>query len=209
MNEQRSPDAGRLAIAVGAAAIGSAACLVTYFAVGGAFGTINDIGNAATGVLSGVLAWRLRRERSSGLEIAALGAALTGAALTVVGSTLVVTGTTGFLLAGLVSSVGFAGIGAWLVVASHRTGAAAVLSGPARRLALVAGSLMAAGALSIPGIAMRLDDTATAPGWVWVGFISWMGIYVAYPAWAIRAGLHATRTTSRIPSAAAASSVME
>jgi hypothetical protein len=62
MNEARHQDTGRLALAIGIAAAGSAVCLATYFAVQGPFGTINDIGNAATGVLSAGLAWRLRRQ---------------------------------------------------------------------------------------------------------------------------------------------------
>jgi hypothetical protein len=198
MDERPEPDAGRIALAIGAVAIGSATCLATYFAVGGPFGTINDIGNGAIGVLSGVLAWRLRGTRRSALETAALGAAVAGAAVTVVGSTLVVSGTTGFLLAGLVSSLGFAGIGSWLAVASREGGAAAALHGPSRRFGVVAGALMATGVLSIPGILNGFDDLSTAPGWVWAGFLSWLGIYVAYPAWAIRAGAHASRGRSRL-----------
>ena len=62
MNEARHQDTGRLALAIGVVAAGSAVCLATYFAVQGPFGTINDIGNAATGVLSAALAWRLRRQ---------------------------------------------------------------------------------------------------------------------------------------------------
>ena len=61
MNEARRQDTGRLALALGVVAAGSAACLATYYAVQGPFGTINDVGNAGTGVLSAWLAWRLRR----------------------------------------------------------------------------------------------------------------------------------------------------
>ena len=60
MDDARDRDTGRLALAVGAVAAGSAACLATFFAVGQPFGTINDIGNATAAVLSGGLAWRLR-----------------------------------------------------------------------------------------------------------------------------------------------------
>ena len=116
MNDARHRDTGRLALAIGIAAAGSAVCLATYFAVQGPFGTINDIGNATTGVLSAGLAWRLRRPGPRSPSDLGVGAAIVGAGLTVVGSALVVSGTTGFFLAGLVSSVGFAGIGAWLVV---------------------------------------------------------------------------------------------
>src|SRR5262245_57975684 len=110
MNQVFDRDTGRLAAAIGAVAAGSAACLATFFVVGNPFGTLNDVGNAVTGVLSAALAWRCRTVmpgRSGGL---AVGAATTGGALTVVASGLVVSGTTGYFLAGLVSSVGFAGI---------------------------------------------------------------------------------------------------
>jgi hypothetical protein len=86
MDETRRRDTGRLALAIGIAAAGSAACLATYFLVQGPFGTINDIGTAATGVLSAGLAWRLRRHARGRAAALGLGAAIVGAALTVVGS---------------------------------------------------------------------------------------------------------------------------
>lgn len=185
MHEARVRDTGPIAIAVGAVAAGSAVCLATYFAIGGPFGTINDIGNAATGVLSGLLVWRLRRQLSSRSEDAVVAAALIGAALTVVGAALVVSGTTGFLLAGLVSSVGFAGIGAWLLAINRSADEADAWPQRLRTVGVVAGALMAMGFVTAPGIPLRLDDMATAPAWVWIGFVSWLGTYVAYPAWAI------------------------
>jgi drug/metabolite transporter (DMT)-like permease len=199
MDEERGRDTRRLALATGIVAAGSAACLATYFAVQGPFGTINDIGNAAAGILSGCLAWRLRRE-GSGPTDALVGAALAGAALTVVGSALVVSGTTGFFLAGLVSSVGYAGIGAWLVALS-RSSIAATWSPRLRMLGLAAGALMALGVVMIPGIFQRLDDMATAPAWVWIGFLGWLGTFVAYPAWAIWLGVARTRTSGTAVSA--------
>jgi hypothetical protein len=188
MDDAHARDTGRLALAVGTVAAGSAVCLATYFAVGGPFGTINDLGNAATGVLSGWLAWRLRRQITSRRANVAVGAALVGAAITVIGSVLVVSDTTGFLFAGLVSSVGFAGIGTWLVVANRSAGAGPGWSRGLRALGVAAGGLMALGVVSAPGIPLRLDDMATAPAWVWIGFLSWLGTYVALPAWAIWMG---------------------
>jgi hypothetical protein len=108
---------------VGAA---SAASLGLFFVMGPPFGLLNDLGNAALGVCSAALARSLIRVRGgSGLGTpAAAGSAGLGAALTVVGSALVTSGATGFFLAGLVSSVGFALIGVWLVA----------LSGPLRTM---------------------------------------------------------------------------
>ena len=185
MNESQNRDTGRLALAIGVAAVGSAACLATYFAVGGPFGTINDIGNAATGVLSAGLAWRLRRQIPGRAGNVAVGAAIAGAGLTVAGSTLVVSGTTGFFFAGLVSSVGFAGIGAWLVTLNRSEATTAVTPPRLRSLGIAAGALMALGVAAAPGIVLGLDDMAAAPAWVWIGLVGWLGIFVAYPAWAI------------------------
>jgi drug/metabolite transporter (DMT)-like permease len=185
MDEARHQDTGRLALAIGIAAAGSAVCLATYFAVKGPFGTINDIGTAATGVLSAGLAWRLRRQVRGRASDLGVGAAIVGAGLTVAGSALVVSGTTGFFLAGLVSSVGFAGIGAWLVILNKDNAWAAVPPLSLRSLGIVAGALMALGVVAAPGVVLGLDDMTTAPTWVWIGLLGWLGIFVAYPAWAI------------------------
>jgi hypothetical protein len=193
MDDAGAANTGRLAVAVGAVAVGSLACLATYFAVGGPFGTMNDIGNAATGVLSACLALRLRRHIPGLAGDLAAGAALAGAALSVVGSALVISGTTGFVLAGLVSSVGFAGVGAWLVVANRRIGELAGWPRRLRALGIAAGSLMALGVVTAPGILLGIDDMATAPTWVYIGFLGWLGTYVAYPAWAIWLGVRETR----------------
>jgi hypothetical protein len=192
MDDGRGRDTGRVAIAVGAVAAGSAACLATYFVVGGPFGTLNDLGNATAGVLSGVLAWRLRDRLPAGLRTYALAGAAVGAGLTVVGSALVVSRTTGYLFAGLVSSVGFAGIGGWLIALARGRDAMA-WPGRLRAAAFAAGGLMALGLLVAPGIPLGLDDPATAPGWVWLGFVSWLGIFVVYPAWAVAFGLDRLR----------------
>jgi hypothetical protein len=209
VDENDVRDTGRLAIAVGAIAAGSAVSLATYFAMAGPFGTINDLGNAATGLLSAGLAWRLRRSIPGRLGDVAVGAALVGAGLTVVGSSLVISGATGFFLAGLVSSVGFAGIGGWLLALSLRGGA---MMDPSRRLqalGVAAGSLMAIGVATAPGIALRLDDMATAPGWIYIGSLSWLGIYVLYPAWAIWFGVRETRRVGQRPIPATSRSASE
>ena len=185
MNEGRHRDTGRLTLAVGVFAAGSAVCLATFFAVQGPFGTINDIGNATTGVLSAGLAWRLRRLIPGRVGDVAVGLATVGAALTVTGSAMVISGTTGFFLASLVSSVGFAGIGAWLIALNRSDAVSAIWTQGLRRLGTAAGALMALGIAAVPGILLRLDDMGAAPGWVWIGLVGWLGIFVVYPAWAI------------------------
>jgi hypothetical protein len=192
-------DSGRLALAVGAVAAGSAVSLATYFAVGGPFGTINDIGNACVGVLSAGLAWRLRRQLSGPAAGVALAGALLGAAVTVAGSALVVSGSTGFFLAGLVSGVGFAGIGGWLIALNRMARPAPASPRRLPMLGVAAGALMALGIVAAPGVLLRIDDMGSAPAWVWIGSMGWLGSYVAYPVWAIRLGIVQARQASRAP----------
>jgi hypothetical protein len=196
MNDEGSRNTGRLAVAIGLVAAGSACSLATYFVVRGPFGTLNDIGNAAVGVMSACLAWRLRGQLSSRMGAVAVGSAVAGAAITVVGSGLVISGTTTYVLAGLVSSVGFAGIGAWLVALS-RSAAGAAWPSRLRLLGLAAGALMAVGIVCLPGVLQGFDNDQTMPAWLWIGFVGWLGIFVAYPAWAIWFGRLSGRVSER------------
>jgi hypothetical protein len=173
-----------LRLAIGAVGLGSVTCLALLFAVGEPFGRLNDLGNATLAILSGVLAVVERRH----VHPFATGLAVVGSAVAVAGSGLIISGTTGFFLAGLVSTLGFAGVGAWLI-ALARAGRAG--SGRVRGLAMLAGALMVVGAASAPGILLRLDDMATAPGWIWIGMVGWLGIFVLYPIWALAAGRRA------------------
>jgi hypothetical protein len=166
-------------IAVGVCAIASALALAIFFVAGGPFGTINDVLNGVLAVLSGYLAWRL-----SGHALLAY-VALLGEVIAVIGSVLVISRITGFFFAGMVSSLGFALIGVWLLAYCWSSSP----TSPLRWLGIAAGALMVTGVLLIPGIVLRLDDMNKAPAWIWVGFVSWVGIYIAYPAWAIWSGL--------------------
>lgn len=44
---------------------------------------------------------------------------------------------------------------------------------------------MAVGLIGAPGIAMGVDDANTAPGWIWIGFVGWLGIFFLCPIWGI------------------------
>jgi hypothetical protein len=173
---------------VGYTTLGS---LVIFFVVGGPFGTLNDVGNALLAVLAAALAltW------GSPVPRAATSSAVVGAAIAVVGSALVISRTTGFFLAGLVSGVGFALIGAWLLVASR-----SLPPGGLRRLGTVAGASMLAGLVGVPAMVMRLDDMASAPGWVWLSFVGWIGTFVLLPAWALWLGRAPGRVRAAVAS---------
>ncbi|MGW6196537.1 hypothetical protein ACWF0M_10380 [Kribbella sp. NPDC055110] len=171
----------------GIVGLATCACLIVFYAAGEPFGVINDLGNALLGLLSLTLAWLLR----SGRRAVLLGVAAVGAVLTVLGTVFVLTGITGFYLAGLWSSFGFALIGVWLVGIS-RIGLPRL-----RRAALVAGLVMLLGLVGVPGILMGLDDMDTAPAWTFVAGVSWAGTYLLFPAWSLRlAGQHRTESVS-------------
>jgi hypothetical protein len=185
----RDRSVGRLAIALGTVAVASLVSLAVFYVVGNPFGTINDLGNALVGILSALIAWTLRPRGMNGVSgRVAIGAAVLGAAITVLGSALVVSGTTRFLLAGLVSSVGFALIGLWLIALNRSAGSDARWPRRLRTLGVAAGAIMALGFATAPGIAMGLDDMAAAPWWIWLGFFGWIGTYLIYPAWSIWLG---------------------
>lgn len=174
----------RLAIVTGVVALASFVSLFVFFAVGGLFGPLNDAGNGLTGILSAALAWRLGGGVAGRVGV---WLAVAGGLVAVIGSALILSGTTGFLLAGLVSSTGFGLIGAWLV-AFGRGPTTATWPRSLAALGTIAGALMLFGFVTAPGIAMGLDDMAAAPWWIWIGFVGWLGAFIAYPAWAIWVG---------------------
>ena len=167
-----------VSVAAGAPAVASAITLALFFVAGGPLGTVNDILNGVLAVLSGYLAWRL-----SGHSLFTY-LALLGEVIAIVGSVLVITDRTGFFFAGLVSTVGFALIGVWLVSYCWSLAPSTL-----RLVGLTAAVLLVIGLAVLPGIAMRLDDMNKAPAWIWIGFVSWLGIYVAFPIWSIWSGL--------------------
>jgi hypothetical protein len=179
---------GWLALATGVVAIATIVALVLFFALaGGPFGIINDFGNALVGTLSAVLAFRLSAARGVGIIPVAL--AFSGAVITIIGSWLVVTETTGFFLAGLVSSVGFALIGGWLLALSLSAPVAWMPSG-LNALGRVAAAAMLVGLVALPGIPLGIDDMDAVPPWLWAFSIGWLGTYVLYPVWSLWLARH-------------------
>jgi len=197
MTESEARATRGLALASGALAIGSAVSIATFSAAGEPFGLMNDLGNAGLGIAVAALAWRLRNHldpRSRGLV---LSCALAGAACSATGSALVISGATGWFLAGLVSTLGYAGLGAWLLAVNRGDG----LDWPRglRRMGVTAGSLMLVGITAAPAIVMGFDDSSTAPAWTWLPFFAWLGIYLIYPAWAIWLGISARAGRTQRP----------
>ena len=175
-----APSAGWTASAVAVTVPAAIVLLVVYYAVGGPFGTLNDLANALVGILSAVLAAQTAR---IGVHSAAVAAAGAGGVLMVVGSWLVITGRSGWVLAGLVSALGAALVGAWLLalnVAVARTGTLPV---GLTRLGSVSGAVMLLGVLVIPEILARSDTWEDLRWFGIAGFVGWLGLYLGYPVW--------------------------
>jgi hypothetical protein len=66
-----------------------------FFIIGGPFGFLNDLANAAIGVLSAVLAWRSLPAGAPILERLAAAAASVGAVIMIIGSVLIISDITG------------------------------------------------------------------------------------------------------------------
>jgi hypothetical protein len=185
--DARSGDAttGSVAIALGAVTVATFVVLLAFFVWGGVLGPVNDAGNALIGILSAVLAILLHRGVGS---VGGVVAAVIGAGFVIAGSWMVMTATTGFILAGFVSSIGFGLIGMWLASVAWSPTAEGWAPG-LRRLARVAAALMVVGAtVAVPGTLMGVDAYAGMPPWLWLFSLSWIGTYLVYPAWAIAFG---------------------
>jgi hypothetical protein len=178
-----------LARVVGWVGIVALMSLIGFFIVGGPFGLLNDVSNAALAVLGGALAATWLRSTtlpSPSLRVATV-LVPAGVVISLVGSTLVIFDITGYFLAGLVSASGFALVGTWLIAAnlSAEKPLGISPSRPQTILGVVAGSVMAVGFVNVPGIVLGLDDQATAPLWLLAAGPSWGGTYLLMPIWCL------------------------
>ena len=177
----------RIALATASVGVASFASLGLLYTVGEPFGTLNDIGNAAVGILGASLAVRTRHRPKwrPATRVVATCAAVVGAGVVTLGSGLVISRATGWFLAGHVSTLGFACLGVWLVALGGAVRDGELLPRRAANLARLAGALMLAGFVSIPAITARYDDIGTAPAWVYIFSFAWLGIllFLAWCGW--------------------------
>lgn len=155
---------------------------------GGVFGPLNDLCNAVGAALSAVLAWRLHpwhRAGSPRQAGVALAAASAGAPVAVAGSVLVLTGRTGWYLAGLYTTGGYAAIGIWLLALNLSALRRGAWPRQTAWLGVVTGILMLAGFLAVPGILNGVDSPEDAPLMVNAGLGGALGWLVLYPIWSL------------------------
>lgn len=165
----------------------AALALLLFFTVGGPFGALNDTLNAALGVASAALAGLTIRGAQHPIDVAGGVVGVLGGAVFSYGAYLVLTDTTGFFLAGLVSGVGAGLLGVWLLVLNRPSPDR--VADATSRLGLVAGALMSLGLLGLPGWTSDVDNWAAAPWFVNSGMVGWLGTYLLYPLWCLRASM--------------------
>ena len=104
-NNYSTSTIGWVALGTGIAIIIAVLTLILMFTVGMFFGAVNDVFNGIFGISSAVLAWMLleHRAKSPWISHIALALAMIGAIVSIIGSVLILSDFTGFLLAGLYS----------------------------------------------------------------------------------------------------------
>ena len=188
MQEVSHAALGRLANTVGIVGLLALVFLILFFVIGQPFGTLNDIFN---GLAACVLAWFLWKLQSELQALSGpwsgvlLGLAALGAVVAVVGSYLVISGTTSYFLAGLYTSFGNSFIGIYLLalcLASARSGALP------RNLAvagIVVGVILLFGLFTIPGLIGAVDNDASAPWNLWAAQGNALSYLLLSPLWCL------------------------
>jgi len=177
---------GRLAIAIGMVGLFNVLTIMLMYTVSGFFGPLNDFGNGVAGILIAVLAWRIYpffREPSQHLRLFALIAAIVGAGVVVLGSVLVIFGVTGWVLAGLVTILGYAVIGFWVVAINYFAQGSNTWPLGLARFGLVIGMIMMIGLFAGPGIIRQVDSLVAAAWSVRLAYASGLGWFLLLPVW--------------------------
>ncbi len=185
---------GRNAIALAVVAVLGLVSIILFYALfggsGGPFGTLNDICVALGGILSGGLVWRLyplHRQHAPRLSRLALGSGLLGACLVPIGSSFAIFNVTGWFLAGLVTTFGYALIGLWLLTWNYSARRLPPFPHRLALLGILAGGVTGVGLLAITGIIARTDAPDAAQWYVstalYVGGLGWNILYTIWCIW--------------------------
>lgn len=153
-------------------------------------GMVNDILNAVTAILGAVLASVLHtslRRRAPRLSLFLLIGSWAGAAAVVFGSWLIVTGRAGVELSSYYYFYGNGLIGLWLLFLNQIARRGDVWPRNLTRWGSLAAAFMVVGLLGLYGILSGMDGSDYSPLVLTTG-ISYLGIGVLYPIWALRMG---------------------
>lgn len=192
INDFPSATMGWVAIATGIAGLLGLTFIILLFTVGQPFGTLNDICNSLTAVLSVVLVRMLYPrllEQSRLLSQVTLIIAILGTVLAVVGSYLAISGVKGWYMSGLYTALGYAMIGLWLLGLTYRAMQDHSLPQGLAIFGFITAVILALGLVAIPGIFRGIDYNTydlTVFNAVW--WTSSLGYLTIYPIWCILVG---------------------
>lgn len=183
---------GRVAIAIGAVTIIGIVFIALFFALNlRFFGSLNDACIALAAILGAALAWLthpLYWAQSPQWSRLALAAAVLGALIVTLGAWLVISHTTGYVLAALYMTFGNAFLGLW-VLGFNR--AAAQTGRWPRRLTQfgqATGIVMLVGLITLFGILGGVDSDINSPWHVNLGNVGGLGWYLLFPIWSVWLG---------------------
>lgn len=179
---------GRLATAVAYVGAFNALSIVLMYAGVPIFGPLNDLGVAGAAVLQAILAWRLGpivgvRFPSVGLIAATVGAAVAG-----VGSGLVLSGASDWFVAGAVTTLGYAILGIWVIVANGRARPSKAWPAAVATFGIQIGAVMCLGFLALLAVPGSVGSPTSAPWFVWAAYANGVGWFILLPVWNFRLG---------------------
>lgn len=192
MTGSYSNNLGWLALAVGIVTIVGLIFLAVFFIIGQPWGSLNDAFIGLQAILSAILMWQLNRyfkTQTSWLSLAGLIIAGIGALVATVGSVLVISGVTGYVLAGHYMNLGFSLIGLCLLIFNAFARQTGDLPRSLAIFGLVVGAVMVIGLVDGFGIVRGLDTYDGAPWFLNIlGYIGFFGWGILYPVWSIWLG---------------------
>ncbi|HLO14376.1 MAG TPA: hypothetical protein VK206_06085 [Anaerolineales bacterium] len=199
-----STASGYVALTIGVIAIVGLVFIILFYSTGGPFGTLNDLCVAVGGILSGILVgllYPMYGAYAPRFSRIALVLGLIGALLAPIGSALVVFDITGWFLAGLVTTFGYALIGLWLLGFSYAARRDTAFPRRLAQFGVVAGAFTVIGLLAGPGILSRTDAIETAEWFVlaglFLGGLGWNLLYTIWCIWLSRFLLSKTQATPK------------
>ena len=179
---------GRLATALSIVGLFNAVTIILMYAGAPLFGPLNDLGVGTAAVLQAVLAWRLRTILGVLSPSVALAAAMVGAGVAAVGSALVIFAITDWFVAGVVSTLGYAFLGVWMVAANLRVRQVSAWPKALASFGILIGAVMCLGFIALLALLSGAGSPTSAPWFIWVAYANGVGWFVLLPIWNFRLG---------------------